>query len=69
MFKFNFGQVLDYPLDLDDDMVTEEDEIVITPRVELPNRETRPQDICEEVSLDDLVSIPSSYITINLQPH
>ena len=69
MFKFNFAQILDYPLDLDDDMVTEEEDIIITPRGEHPNRETRPQDVCEEVSFDDLVCIPFSHIVINLQPH
>jgi hypothetical protein len=62
MFKFNFSQVPDYPLDFDDDVATEDEEIIISPREEHPNRETRQQDACEEVSLDELVCTVSSSI-------
>lgn len=75
MFKFNFGQVLDYPLDRDDveDEMEIEDEIVIDipqePSFELPKPSklsTRlSQDHqCEDVPLDEIVR--SLYLSRNI---
>lgn len=59
MFKFNFGQILDYPLELEDDMGTDgsEHEIIISPIAEQENNpKPSTQERCEQVSLEAVVS-------------
>ncbi|KIM32752.1 hypothetical protein M408DRAFT_20108 [Serendipita vermifera MAFF 305830] len=73
MFKFNFGKILDYPLELEEDdqdaTLTDDasDEIIIvSPRTEQnqpQDVQKRPQDACEEVSLDDLMKTLSPVIS------
>ncbi len=69
MFKFNFGQILDYPLELEDDdgMTDDEEEIIVSPILQQDHLQTnsthsprRPQDVCEEISLDTLVCTRSN---------
>jgi hypothetical protein len=73
MFKFNFGQVLDYPIDHDemeeggleghsmggDSEMQIGNEIVIDVPQEAENGKKTTQDQCGDVPLDDLVSVYS----------